>query len=319
MPAGGRIHGVLVTFNRPASLADMVDELAGIGLASLTVVDNAPTPDSKEAAHRASATLPTAYLPQDENTGPAGGYAVGMTHVLETAGDDDWMLILDDDRLTGSGPTACELRDFGASLVGSGERIGAVGQMGARLDPIGRLRRLADDELVGSIAVDYIAGGQMLLIRVGAARAVGVFDAQLFFAFDDLEFCARLTAAGFGIRVYGPAAVRARERFGRMGSVAPVARRESPWRRYYSVRNHIVVMRRYRSWPAAVVVTVAHLFGRATLDLVRHPPDWRALIAATSRGCTDAWRGRLGRRVEPVESMAELGRRRRSERAPGLQ
>ncbi len=250
--AAGRIHGVLVTFNRPESLARMLDELSGIGLASLTVVDNAPSTASRELAARASAVLDTTYIPMRENSGPAGGYAAGMARLIETAADDDWILILDDDRLTGPGDTARTLRDFGAYLAERGAPVGAVGQIGARFDRRwGRLVRLSDDELAGPVSVDYVAGGQMLMLRVAAVRAVGVFDADLFFGFDDLDFCERLRRHGYGVYVYGPAGIEARRRFGRLGAdVGRAPRRENAWRRYYSVRNHIVIMRRYTTGPA---------------------------------------------------------------------
>jgi hypothetical protein len=301
--AAPAIHGILVTYHRPESLAAMVEQLADIGLATLTVVDNGPSPESKEAAHTAAARVPTTYIEMDENSGPAGGYERGMGSVLETAADEDGMLVLDDDRLTGSAETAERLRDFAAGLVAGGERLGAVGQMGARFDRRwGRLHRLRDEVLVGAVKVDYIAGGQMLMIRVAAARDVGVFDARLFFAFDDLDYCLRLARAGYSIYVHGPSGVEARERFGRLGTVGRVERRGSPWRRYYSVRNHIVVMRRYTSLPAAVFVTLAHLVGRPVLELTRRQPGRIALIKASTRGCVDAWLGRLGRRMDPGPS-----------------
>ena len=298
MPA--QIHGILVTYHRPDALAAMVEQLAEIGLATLTVVDNGPSPESKEAAHKAAARVPTTYIEMSENTGPAGGYERGMGSVLETADTEDWMLVLDDDRLTGSTETAVALRDFAVRLVEGGERLGAVGQMGSRFDPrLGRLHRLPDEDLVGAVKVDYIAGGQMLMIRVAAAREVGVFDAGLFFAFDDLDYCLRLARAEYSIYVHGPSGIEARERFGRLGAVGRVERRGSPWRRYYSVRNHILIMRRYTTWPSAVFVTLAHLFGRPVRELTRRQPGRLALISASTRGCVDAWRGRLGRTMEP--------------------
>jgi hypothetical protein len=238
-----------------------------------------------------------------ENTGPAGGNAAGMASVLERAADEDWILILDDDRLTGPGETARTLRDFGEFLTARGARVGAVGQVGARFDRRrGRLVRLSDDDLAGPVRVDYVAGNQMPTLRVAAAREIGVFDPTLFFGFDDLDYCERLRRHGYGVYVYGPAGLAARRRFGRLGAdVGPPPRRENAWRRYYAVRNHIVIMRRYTSVRRAVSVTVAQLFARPVLDIVRRKGDAR-MFAATMRGCVDAWTGRLGRTVEPPQS-----------------
>ena len=298
--AVGAIHGVLVTFGRPESLAAMVAQLPLVGLESLTIVDNDPSTESERAAHSAP-HLPVAYLPMPENSGPAGGIAAGMARVLATAGDDDWILTLDDDGLTASVDTIRRVRDLGDWLLAHDAPVGAVGAVGARFDRrTGRLLRPTDAELGGPVTVDYVAGGQLLMIRVAAARAVGVFDPDLFFGFDDLDYCLRLDRRGYGVYACGPVWLEARKEHGRLGqSTKPHPRRENPWRRYYGVRNHIVIMRRYASWPQALAVTVAHLFGRPVRDLAKRRSDWAAIVAAGTRGCFDAWTGRLGRRMEP--------------------
>jgi hypothetical protein len=187
-------------------------------------------------------------------------------------------------------------------LLERGAPVGAVGLVGARFDRRwGHLRRPTDEELAGPITVDYVAGGQLLMVRVAVARAIGVFDEQLFFAFDDLDYCLRIARGGFGVYAHGPTWLDARRRFDRLGeAVGRAPRRESAWRRYYGVRNHVVVMRRYTSWPSAALVTLQHLAGRPVRDLRAGRRDAPALAAAGARGCLDAWTGRLGRRVEPT-------------------
>jgi GT2 family glycosyltransferase len=304
--SSGAVHGIIVTFGRPESLARIVGELVTAGVDSLTVVDNAPSSASCRAANSAAQQLAPTYVAMTENSGPAGGYAVGMARVLELADDDDWILLLDDDRLTGSDGSVRELRDYGRWLLDHGAPVGAVGLVGARFDRrFGRLHRPKNEELAGPITVDFVAGGQLLMIRVAAARKVGVFDADLFFGFDDLDYCLRLHRHGFGVYAFGPAWLEARRRFERLEpSVGSAARRESAWRRYYGVRNHIVIMRRYTSWSRATLVTAMHLFGRPISDQVRRRDDWAALTRASARGCLDAWTGHLGRRMEPSQDQA---------------
>jgi GT2 family glycosyltransferase len=287
----------------------MVGQLADAGLASLTIVDNAPSAASREAAHAAASRLAPTYLPMDENTGPAGGYAVGMARVLATAADDDWLLVLDDDRLTGSDGTVLQLRDFGAWLLDHGAPVGAVGLVGARFDRRrGRLLRLGNEELGGPVTVDFVAGGQLLMIHAAAARATGVFDPDLFFGFDDLDYCLRLQRKGLGVYAYGPAWLDARRQFDRLDpAVGHAARRESretAWRRYYGVRNHVLIMRRYSSTPSAILVTLENVVGRPLRDLMKRRPGWVALTVYGVRGSFDAWTGRLGRRVEPTQTPA---------------
>ena len=299
--ARGVVHAIVVTFGRPESLAKVVADAVHAGVDTLTVVDNAPSEPSKEAALSVTDRIPVSYVPMTENGGPAGGYAVGMELLLRTATDDDWILTLDDDRMTGSPASVGELREFAGWLLDHGAPVGAVGLVGARFDRRrGRLVRLRDDELAGPVAVDYVGGGQLLMVRVAAAREIGTFDPDIFFAFDDLDYCMRLSARGFGIYVNGPIVLEARERFSRLGEVGASSRRESPWRRYFGVRNHIVVMRRYVSWPRALVVTLAQLLGRPLQDVRLRRKGVFSLAAAGARGCVDAWTGRLGRRMDPT-------------------
>jgi GT2 family glycosyltransferase len=297
----GAIHGVAVTFDRPTSLATIIEALPSTEIVSLTVADNAPSDASRSAANPPNSRIATTYLPMPANLGPAGGLAAAMAHVLTTADDDDWIVVLNDDGVPGSRESFRELCDFGEWLLDRGAPVGAVGLVGARFDRrSGRLVRPADNELSGPVTVDYAAGGQLLTVRAGAARKIAGFDPELFFGFEELDFCLQLQRAGFCVYVDGRTQLSERQKYGRLGeSVDRASRPTNPWRRYYSVRNHVVIMRRYSSWLRAALVTAAELVVRPLLDLSQRRPKPIALTVAGTRGCFDAWSGRLGRRVEP--------------------
>jgi glycosyltransferase involved in cell wall biosynthesis len=297
----GAIHAAVVTFERPASLATIVEALPCEDLESLTVVDNAPSEASRVASNRASASVETTYLPMPANLGPAGGLAAAMAHVLTTANDDDWIVVLNDDGVPGSPGSFRDLRDFGEWLLDRGAPVGAVGLVGARFDRrSGRLVRPRDDELGGPVTVDYVAGNQLLMVRAGPARKIAGFDPDLFFGFEELDYCLQLQREGFGIYIDGPACLAERREYERLGeAVGRAPRPTNAWRRYYSVRNHIVIMRRYVSWPRAAMVTAAEFLLRPVVDRSQRRPGRIALARAGGRGCVDAWLGRLGRRVEP--------------------
>ena len=103
-PSGrAALHGVLVTYRRPAALAEMLDRLGDQQrrLDTLVVVDN-DLDESARPTVAAFAGLDTApgrvdYVPAGANTGPAGGIALGMRSALDHATDDDWVVSLDDD------------------------------------------------------------------------------------------------------------------------------------------------------------------------------------------------------------------------------
>jgi glycosyltransferase involved in cell wall biosynthesis len=280
----------------------MLEQLASSSLATLAVVDNAPSAESRAIATAAATRSDVTYLPMAENLGPAGGIAAGMRHVLAFANDDDWIVLLDDDGLTDGPEVFDALHEFAVTSQQQQPPVGAVGIAGARFDDrLGRLARPADAELRGRVAVDYIGGNQLPTIRVSAARQVGVYDPRLFFGFDDLDFCLRLRQEGFGVFASGSLWLAARQRFNRLGPrPGRSSRRISPWRRYYAVRNHIVIMRRYSSVARAATLTVSLAILRPISDVRHKRPDALALLRATLRGCVDAWRGRLGRTVDPT-------------------
>jgi hypothetical protein len=79
-----RLHGVVVTFRRPAELSLTLSRLGAQDrpLERLVVVDNGPTPQAKQAvAGYAAGGHDAVYVPARENLGPAGGLAVGMKRI----------------------------------------------------------------------------------------------------------------------------------------------------------------------------------------------------------------------------------------------
>lgn len=179
-----------------------------------------------------------------------------------------------------------------------------VGKTGARFDlRRGRAIRLRDDELSGVVPVDYVAGGQLPLIRVGALREVGVFDERFFFGFDDLDFSLRLRDNGYRAFVEGSIAHWARALAGRLEADGGARRNTSaaaPWRRYYSLRNLVYLLRVRGHRAAALRVSVTDGILKTLVISVRQPRIAGAHLRFTAKAITDGWSGRLGRRVAPI-------------------
>ena len=270
------LHGLLITYRRPAELAQTLARLAEQSrrLDRLVVVDNHPTPETRELVRAtAPAQAPSDYVAAPENLGPAGGIALGVLAIDRFAADQDWIVLLDDDNPPA---TARCWRSWRASAsgCGPGPATGAVGLVGARFDPgAGRLRRVPDTELVDGVAVDYVGGGQFPFYRVAAVRAVGNFRQDLFFGFDDLEYGLRLRAAGYAIYGHGTLWREERRRQGRLGlTVRPAAGVSEPsWRRYYSLRNLIAILRSSGNARGALRVTLVTGLAVPALNLVRRP------------------------------------------------
>ncbi|WP_083914069.1 glycosyltransferase [Ilumatobacter nonamiensis] len=286
-----RIHSIVVTYRRPTVLRATLAAIDAqqVRPDHIVVVDN---DSAGEATSDLDEPENVTYLRAAENLGPAGGIAVGMHRVLENADDEDLVLLIDDDDPP---PSSDSIARVLAIMADAGPDVAAAGLVGARFDRRRALtRRVPDRELVGRVDVDYIAGGQFPMYRVGAIRDVGVFDAQLFFGFEELEFGLRLRSAGYRLLVDGDAMLALRRAHGRTGIGARAqATPRPPWRRYYSSRNIVEISRRY-GLRGAVVLSVLHAGPMAAVRGLLRFRDTR-LAAAALRGTADGVRGRLGR------------------------
>ncbi len=302
-----KVHGVLVTYERPTELSQMLQALsAGTrSLDTLVVVDNSHSPivpKMLRVAHKVE------YRATGENLGPAGGIALGMEHVLAIAQDRDWVLVLDDDDPPSDRKDLEDLVSFGEQCSAVDPLTGAVGLVGGRFDHRrGEIRRPRDDELVGAVAVDYIGGGHMPLYRVAAIRSVGTPLAPLFFGCEELEYGLRLRRHGFHLYCDGELWRRGRERHERLGMASSLrSSRQSPatWRTYYSRRNLIFILRANGDRRAALRAS-AIAVGKPLLNLPVAPRASMHALRLGVRGVRDAWCSRLGRRLEPNLALSK--------------
>jgi glycosyltransferase involved in cell wall biosynthesis len=266
-------------------------------------VDNAASNEARVEVEANAAHAGTVeYLPAQENLGPAGGIALGMKRLLEHAGDEDWVMLLDDDDPPQSVDALSSLERFAHAAVAEDPRTAGVGLAGARFDwGKGRAVRVPDGDLAGLVTVDYVGGNKLPTYRVGAIRAVGPFRGDLFFGFDDLEFGLRLTNAGFRLYVDGHRWRKRRARKGHLGRTdgPPLRLADVGWRRYYSLRNVVWILRsRGRPWTALRLAAVAGA-GKPFLHLARSPRQALRHLGLNARAVRDGWRGRMGRTIEP--------------------
>jgi GT2 family glycosyltransferase len=302
---GPRVLAILVTFRRPGELRICLQRLAAQSRPPdhLWVVDNAPTPETRSTVEGfGRAAIPTTYVPSQDNLGPAGGIALGMELAMAEAATGDWLLLLDDDNPCFAPWVVERLLAFGRAMRDRDPRIAGVGVLGGRFDARrGRVARVGDHELAGAVEVDYVPGGWFPMYLAEAVRAVGLFDRSLFFGLDDLEFGLRLRRSGYRLFCPGELWRERRHAAGRLGWSGTPSRRvgDPTWRRYYSLRNLILILRRY-GWPlGAARVTVVHGLAKPMANLPIAPRLALRNLALNCRACLDGWSGRQGRTVEP--------------------
>jgi GT2 family glycosyltransferase len=138
------------------------------------------------------------------------------------------------------------------------------------------------------VTVDGVTGCLMLVKRE-VFDAIGLFDEEYFFTFEDLDFCLKARRAGFATVLAGRATVY-HEGGQSLGAT-------SPRRFYFAARNHLLLARRagpaagrLRSWSrtcSIVILNLAHA-------VVSRGGSLPARVGAAVSGTRDYLAGRLG-------------------------
>ena len=302
MTAEPRLYGVLVTYRRPVQLAAA---LSAIGrqsrpLHELVVVDN-----DGSAAEVVTRVAPGAtYVRAPDNLGPAGGIALGMQRVLETARPTDWMFTFDDDDWAWSPDLFADLlrvraaHDERGPVDGGGRSVGHALRPQAWTHDAHHRRRAAR---AGVGRHDRREPVPPLLGR-GDGGDGGVPRRPL------------LRVRGARVRIAAPGArlppLRRRRRVAREPHPQPPARpgeaagpgpaRAPPqWERYYSIRNLIVVLRANGAAGGAVRVTATTAIAKPLANLARVPRYALQHLRLGIRASRDGWSDRLGRTLDP--------------------
>jgi GT2 family glycosyltransferase len=220
-----------------------------------------------------------------------------MRHVLAEANDDDWIIILDDDRYLRPPDHIERLEQFGLMMRKVDSRVGGVGWSGKWFDwKRGKIVRPKAKQIVGVVAFDYLPAGHGPMVTVAAVRACGPFRKDLFFGMSEVEFCLRLRRHGYSL--YSSADLKTPED----KLKTPKLRVPEPtWRRYYSLRNLIVILRDGGHPVVAARVAVVRGLLKPLVNLPVAPVRSARNIRINARAIADAFRGRLGRTVDPPD------------------
>jgi GT2 family glycosyltransferase len=293
----------IVTFDRPqilrATIRSVLDQTRPPDC--LLVVDNGTSPDSRAVVEE-FARDGVHYDKPGENLGSAGGCAYGI-RALHAEGLQ-WIHSIDDDQPPKTPDTIERL----VAMIGrhEHERIGAVAATGTMWDwSIGELRRIEDDALQGDIEVDTISGSSQLTVSRAAVDDVGTPEPEFFFGFYDPLYSLRLKQAGWRLLIDGDLMREYRELSDRIGHVSPHSWRpvdppHATWRRYYVTRNYIYRMRKTFDRPDLARRMAAKSLARSVGAWANGPRYGARYTALSVRGIVDGYRGRLGRRVEPM-------------------
>jgi GT2 family glycosyltransferase len=300
----GRFHGVLITFRRPAHLVESLAALESqsVELDSLIVVDNDADQSVRDLVMNAGRPGDIQYLPLPGNPGPAGGIHAGVAEVLERAGDDDWVVLLDDDDPPNCKDALQRLRATLDEIQHRDPRCAGIGLWGAVLNRrSGRLNVATGD---GPEPVDYLPGGACPHYSVRVLRRAGLPHPELFFGFDDLDLGLRIRDVGG--RLYSSGLAR-QQGLSHMvdGRRASLYARPPTWRRYYSLRNLVIVLRAHHEIRGALVMSVLSGLLKPASNLLRQPRVATANLRLNYQALRDGWGGRSGKTIDPVRAGAD--------------
>jgi GT2 family glycosyltransferase len=239
-----RVAAVVLNFRTPDETFLAVTSLLASGrpVDPLVVVNNDADQETQAALARVKDRI--TYIETGANLGFSGGVNVGIREALARGAAR--VLLVNSDAIVP--PDALEHLD---DALTSSSRIGIAGPMVlARSKPdciatlgmsyhsaTGRMKhrgtgtRLGEHQPLDRRSVVDAVSGCAMLIRREVFDAIGLFDDEYFFTFEDLDFCLRARAAGFATVLAGDAVVY------HEGGQSLGAR--SPKRFYYAARNHL--------------------------------------------------------------------------------
>lgn len=292
---------VIPTFDRPAGLSTCLRALTPLKdvLDEVHVVDNGTGDAAREVCRQweGQSGIRLQYIRPPSNVGPAGATALGMLSVMQTR-TEGLLLRLDDDR-----PVAAEafrrLLTVTKSEMSARSTLAAVGLEGARWFPR-RARLQPPLRTPGArTAVDYLKTGHYPLYRFSAVRSVGPFRSDLFFGMTEVEYGLRLRRAGWELL----------EASDLRTSDGPGPRRPSlwsppDWRRYYSLRNLIVILRESGHPVVALRVALVRGLAKPSAAVLARRPQATDALRLSARAVVDAYRSRMGRTVDPAATAA---------------
>lgn len=297
-----RFGSFITTFDRPEVLRDCIEAVLRQTRPPdvFLVVDNGSLPATREVVDAYDAVE---YVTAGENLGSAGGCAFGIEQLYDR--DCDWMHSIDDD----DAPTTDDTIQRMIALIERHpeERLGAVAATGANWNwATGEVERIADEVLSGDLEIDIIGGSNQLTVSRTVVDLIGPPEKQFFFGFYDPLYSLRIKQAGFTIRIDGDLMRTYRELAGRIGiEYGPSLRPRDPahalWRRYYVSRNYIFRMRTTFHRPDLARREAMKGVARSAMAWTRGPSYGWTYSRLQARGILDGYRGRLGRRVEPVK------------------
>jgi len=235
-----KLGGFIVTYNRPGILMDTLDKVFNQSFPPelIWVIDNSEDDQTLSALIKRNDSR-IKYHHMGYNAGPAGAAKKGLE--LCVAEDLDWIYWGDDN----DPPFFQDTFEKLLSVRNADPFCGILGTVGHFFDrKKGVIKRIQSRllEKKESLKVDCVAGGMSMLVSTELAKA-GIFpNEELFFGFEELDFCLKASRRGFSIIVHCGLFLDLRKLHQRTDFERPIYKKKINLNReYYSLRNLLYI------------------------------------------------------------------------------
>jgi GT2 family glycosyltransferase len=235
-----RLGGFIITYNRPQILSETIKILFDqtVPPVLLWIIDNS---DNLDTDHAIASLLDSRlrYHRMGYNAGPAGAAKQGLQLCADSG--LDWIYWGDDN----DPPQHTDTFEKLLSIKDDNPYCAILGAVGQFFDhKKGEIKRVQSRllERKNSLEVDFIAGNMNMIVHKNIVKA-GIYpDPDLFFGFEELDFCLKAKRRGFAMLVHCGLFLALREKHNRINFEPPFYKRKSNLaREYYSLRNLLYI------------------------------------------------------------------------------
>lgn len=230
----------IITYHRPAVLLKTIEAVFGQSHPPdfLWVIDNS---ENLETDHAIASLLDSRihYHRMSYNAGPAGAAAKGLELCVQEGAD--WIYWGDDN----DPPFRSDCFERLLAIREVNPFCGVLGAVGHFFDrKKGVIKRIQTRLLKKKdwVEVDSIAGGMCMLVSAEVIKTGVLPDKDLFFGFEELDFCLKVSRKGFALVVDCKLFLEARKETGRLDFERPSYQQKNNLvREYYSLRNLLYI------------------------------------------------------------------------------
>lgn len=234
------LGGFIITYNRPKEVCDTIRIVFEQSTPPefLWIIDNSEGLET-DAAIASLLDPRVKYYRMGYNAGPAGAAAIG----LELCAKDgaEWIYWGDDN----DPPEFQDTFERLLSIRNDDHYCGVLGAVGHFFDhKKGEIKRIQSRllEKKKSLSVESIAGGMSMLVNQTVVKAQIFPDPDLFFGFEELDFCLKAKRKGFTLSVHCGLFLELREKHKRIDFKRPHYQKKGNLaREYYSLRNLLYI------------------------------------------------------------------------------